>query len=146
MQRIKISKNFCLDEYIPKELYKKYESKPQRLIAMLDSRLIQIDQFLRTRFGSTTINNWYTGGNRNWSGIRTPDSSYYSFTSQHSWGRASDKVYKNVTAEEVRRDIIMNWKNIYQPLGLTTIEANVSWLHSDCRYIKDQKQIFIVYP
>jgi hypothetical protein len=62
--------------------------------------------------------------------------------SQHSWGRASDKLYKNATAEEVREYIKENWKE----LGIACIEEGVSWVHSDVRYIMDQKDLLLVYP
>ena len=41
MQRIKLSTNLNLDEYIPKELYLKFESTPHILIGLLDKRLIR---------------------------------------------------------------------------------------------------------
>lgn len=132
--RIRLSRNFFLDEYIPKELYLKwYLKKPHYLLGLLDPRLVHIDQVMRKRFGPTTINNWIHGGERQWSGIRTPDSDYYSFFSQHSWGRASDKVFRDAKADEVRKDIKENYDKIYKPLGLTCIEDKVNWVHSDCR-------------
>lgn len=118
-----------MDEYIPRDLYLKYQSKPHILFGLLDNRLITADQKLRDQFGSVTINNWWSGGDRNWSGLRTPDSSFYSPTSQHSFGRASDKLF-SVTAEEVRQYIQDHW----QKLGITCIESDVSWVHSDVRY------------
>lgn len=130
MQRIKLTKNFSLDEYIPKELYLQYfRLKPHFLFGMLDVRLVQADQKLRDYFGACTINNWFTGGDRQWSGIRTPESSYYKPLSQHSYGRASDKLF-NVTAEEVRIYIRKNWRE----LGYTCIEKDTSWTHSDVRW------------
>lgn len=134
LKRIRLSRNFFLDEYIPQELYEKYHlNKPHYLLGMLDEKLVKIDQKLRDRFGSATINNWITGGDRNWSGVRTTDSPYYSFFSQHSWGRASDKIFSDANADEVRKDIKENYEKIYKPLGLTCIEDKVNWIHSDCR-------------
>ena len=129
MQRIKLTTNLCLDEYIPKDLYLKYISKPHILIGLLDKRLIEADQKLRDIFGSVTINNWWQGGPRNWSGIRTPESPDYSYTSQHTFGRASDKIF-SVPASEVRAYIRLHYKE----LGITCIEDNVTWVHSDVRY------------
>lgn len=134
MKRVKLSKNFYLDEYIPEYMYKAYINKPHYLIGLLDPRLINVDQFLRDRFGSATINNWIGGGNREWSGIRTLESRYYSKLSQHSYGRASDKIFSNASAEEVRQDIKQNYTELYEPLGLSCIEDDVSWLHSDVRF------------
>jgi hypothetical protein len=141
MNRIGLTKNLWLDEYIPKELYLKFEKKPHILIGLLDRRLVIADQLLRDKFGSVTINNWWNGGNRNWSGIRTPDSSYYSQTSQHSWGRGSDKIFTNATAQEVREYI----KGMYEELGITCIEENVTWVHSDVRWTRSN-ELLIVYP
>jgi hypothetical protein len=135
IKRIKLTKNFYLDEYIPKDLYLKYyEHKPHYLIGLLDKKIVLIDQFLRERFGAATINNWISGGDRNWSGLRTPESPYYKFLSQHSYGRASDSIYKYASAKEVREDIKNNYEKLYKPLGLTCIEDDVNWLHKDCRY------------
>lgn len=141
MNRIKISNNFWLDEYIPEELYLKWKHKPHRLMAMIDSRLVLADQLLRDEFGPVTINNWWTGGDRNWSGIRTIGSPYYSQTSQHSWGRASDKIFHDASAGKVRAYI----KGMYEELGITCIEEGVSWVHSDVRW-KIGSELLLVYP
>jgi len=129
MNRIPLTPNLFLDEYIPKNLYLKYEKAPHILIGSLDIRLIKADQLLRNKFGSVTINNWWSGGDRNWSGLRTSDSPYFSPTSQHSFGRASDKLF-GVGADDVRNYIEQNW----QSLGITCIEINVDWIHSDVRW------------
>lgn len=129
MIRIPLSTNLFLDEYIPREMYMKHQDNPNVLIGLIDPRLIRADQMLRDKFGSVTINNWWNGGPRQWSGIRTPESPDYSPTSQHTHGRASDKLFSNATAETVRNYI----KEHYIELGITCIEANVSWVHSDVR-------------
>jgi hypothetical protein len=141
MERVKLTANLYLDEYIPKELYIQYKGKENRLMWMLDKRLVESDQKLRDKFGSVTINDWWNGGDRNYSGIRLPDSPYYSFTSQHTWGRASDKIFKDAMATEVRSYI----KSNYLYLGITCIEDNVTWVHSDVRYTQ-RGDLLIVYP
>jgi len=121
-------------------------------MGLLDRDMILIDQFLRERFGTVIINSWKDNNNevdaddRNWSGIRTGDSPYYSYWSQHSFGRASDKIFMKISAEEVRQDIIKNYHQIYLPMGLTCIEANVNWLHSDTRRLLNPGELYIVYP
>ncbi|MFH2094195.1 MAG: hypothetical protein ABIJ16_00740 [Bacteroidota bacterium] len=142
MVRVQLTKNFYLDEYIPKALYEKFSSKPHILTGLIDKRLVLADQALRDKFGPVTINSWWNGGDRNWSGLRTPESPQYSATSQHTFGRASDKIFRDVTAEEVRKYIRDNWKT----LGITCIEDNVSWVHSDIRFILNQKDLLIVKP
>jgi len=153
MRTYKLTKNLWLHEYIPEKLYKQYcERKPHYLVGLIDKRLVIVDQFMRDRFGPVIINSWkdyndvVDEDDRNWSGIRTPNSPYYSFTSQHSWGRASDKIFLKVIAEEVRTDIIENYDKLYKPLGLTTIEDNVSWVHSDVRMLIKPGKLYIVYP
>ena len=110
-------------------------------MGLVDKRLVEADQKLRDKFGPVTINNWWHGGDRNWSGIRTPGSSYYSETSQHSWGRASDKVFKDAPAAEVR----MHIKTAWVQLGITCIEENVTWVHSDVRW-HQAGNLLLVYP
>jgi len=141
MKRIALTKNLWLDEYIPENLYKRLQKKPHILIGLLDRRLIMADQMLRDQFGPVTINNWWDNGERNWSGIRTVESPYYSETSQHTWGRASDKIFKDATEQEVREYI----KGMYEELGITCIEENVSWIHSDTRWTQ-MTDLLIVYP
>lgn len=142
MNKIKLSANLYLDEYIPKELYTAYSGREHILTGLIDKRLIEADQKLRDYFGVVTINNWWNGGERNWSGLRTYGSPYYSATSQHSFGRASDKLFKNATAEEVREYIKKNWKD----LGIYCIEIDVNWVHSDIRLILNQTELLQVKP
>ena len=140
MDRIKISSSFYLDEYLPKDIYLKYiKKKPHYLSWMIDERLVDSDQKLRDKFGPITINNWLTGGDRNWSGLRTPGSKYYSQLSSHSTGRASDKIFKDVSSEEVRNYIRKTWEY----LGINAIEDNVNWVHTDIRYIIGQTELYI---
>lgn len=135
MRRIKLTKNIYLDEYINKSTYLKYQHKPHLLLGLINPLLPQIDQVIRNRHGAITINNWFTGGNRHWSGLRIPESSYYKFLSQHGgFCNGSDSLSADSTAEEVRQDIKDNYIEVYKPLGLTCIESDVSWLHKDCRY------------
>jgi len=150
MKTYKLTKNLWLHEYIPEQLYKQYcEFKPHYLFGLIDRRILTIDQFMRYRYGPVFINTWKDENDiadindRNWSGIRTPDSSYYSFTSQHSFGRASDKIFLNMTANEVREDIIKNYDLLYKPLGLTAIEDGVNWIHSDVRLLMVKGKLFV---
>jgi len=141
MSRISLSKNLYLDEYIPEAMYRQFEKKPHILVGLIDRRLVEADQRLRDQFGAVTINSWWDGGTRNWSGLRTPDSPQFSRTSQHSFGRASDKIFKEASAEEVRKYIQDNWIE----LGIACIEEGVSWVHSDVRWWEGGN-LLIVHP
>jgi len=139
MNRIQLTTHLFLDEYIPKDLYLKYEKNQMLLIGLIDRQLVRADQLLRIQFGPVTINNWWNEGERQWSGIRTSDSPDFSETSQHTFGRASDKLFKDVTALEVRQYIRQKW----QILGITCIEDNVNWVHSDVRCYKDDSLLIV---
>ena len=157
MDRIALTKNLFLDEYIPRELYLQHYNKPNRLIGLIDDRLPLADQALRDKFGSVTINNWWGLSDeqfnieinkpskerwlRNESGLRLPGTETGAKLSQHFFGRASDKLFKNATAEEVR-EYIKKW---YHILGITCIEDKVSWVHSDLRYVRGT-DLLIVKP
>lgn len=139
MKRIKLTSNLYLDEYIPKELYLKHIGKEHRLISLLNEDLILGDQMLRNKFGIITINNWWDGGSYNQSGIRTIDAPEYSETSQHPYGNASDKKFKTASAEEVREYIKLHWR----VLKIACIENGVSWVHSDCRWWRQDKLLIV---
>lgn len=120
-------KHFSVDELVPPHVYKERGSKAWEL---LDERLLITIDELRDALGSAVINNYRWGGNRQWSGLRTPESPYYRPYSQHSFGRAVDMVFAKVTAEEARQHIFAN-KERYP--YVFAVELGVSWLHIDCR-------------
>lgn len=136
MNRIKVSNNFYLDEYIPKNIYLSAD-RPEELISFIDPMLICSDQLLRDIFGPATINNWWDGGERIYSGFRPVNCSIGAQFSDHKKGMASDKIFKNATPDEVREYIKAHWKD----LGITKIEEDVSWVHTsvaktDLTYLK----------
>jgi len=123
------SKYFKIHELVPKKMYEKYGEKAWRYV---DVRLIESIDKLKEHFnlGTMTINNYFWGGDREWSGIRTPESSYYNYGSQHSYANAFDIVFSHYSAEEVRNYIIDNQHEFPHIKGL---ELGVSWVHLDVR-------------
>ncbi len=121
------SKKFKVHELVPEKLYKKYGERAWKFI---DDRLIEEVDRIKEKFplGTATINNYYWGGDRHWSGLRTPESPWYSETSQHSYGRAVDIVFSEYTAEEVRQYILGHMDEFPH---IRRTEADVSWLHID---------------
>ena len=144
--RIRVEKNFFLDEFIPREIY--YTTPNWRLFRAIDPRLFTLHQAVRDRFGSMTLNNYYIGGNRNESGLRLPSHGYYSMFSCHPYGRAGDSVFrKSVDINEVWEDIQKNYNKIYKPLGLTSIEKgkHITWLHMGMgNMLSDDDDLFII--
>jgi hypothetical protein len=101
----------------------------------LDIRLLTLIDALRVKYGSATINNWASGGDRLWSGLRTPESPDYSPYSQHTFGRAVDMLFSKVKASKIRRDFKEGlWDDWLVEHNIqVTFEDGVSWLHVDVR-------------
>ena len=123
------SKYFKVHELVPRKMFEKYGEKSWRYV---DVRHIETIDILKEHFnlGTMTINNYFWGGSREWSGIRTPDSPWYSYGSQHSFANALDIVFSDYTAQEVREYIIEN-KHIFK--HIKGLELGVSWVHIDVR-------------
>ena len=123
------STKFRIEELVSKPVFDK---RGERAWELINPLLIATIDTIKSRFpeGSMSINTWLWNGNRNESGLRTADSSYYSPTSQHSLGNAIDAVFSKYTSEEVRQDIINN-PDIYP--HVKGIETDISWLHVDVR-------------
>ena len=124
-----ISNSFKIHELVPKHIYEAYGEKAWRFIS---PQLILSIDMLKTRFpkGTMTINNYMWDGLREWSGLRTPTSPYYSETSMHSFGKAVDCIFSHYMVGEVRDYIIDNPTLFPHVIGL---EMNVGWVHLDCR-------------
>lgn len=124
------SKHFKLPELVPLPLLNSIHE--ELLWKMLDPKLIESVDAIKEKFpkGTMTINNYFWGGERRWSGIRTKESPWYSPTSQHSVGKAIDAVFSEYSTEEVRQYIIDNPDEFPHIKG---IEIEVSWLHVDVR-------------
>jgi len=119
--------HFKIQELVPEAVF---EARGNKAWELLDpAALFALDQ-LRDRFGPITVNNWSIGGPRNWSGLRTSGSPYYSPYSQHTFGRAFDCIFSNTTAEEVRQEILANPEDFPE---ITSMELGTSWLHFDVR-------------
>ena len=96
---------FKIHELVPPSVFKE---RGERAWELLDDRMLVTADAMRKRYGKMTINNYMFGGDREWSGLRIPNSPYYSPYSQHTFGRAADIIFGNITAESVRQDILNN--------------------------------------
>ena len=122
-----ICDHFFIHELVPRHVYAERGAKAWEL---LDDRMLRLIDRLREKFGKMTINNWYWGGDREWSGLRTAGSPFYSPYSQHSFGRAFDAIFDEVGIETVRQYILNNPDEFPE---LMSLELDVSWLHGDVR-------------
>jgi len=125
---------FKLEEWVDPETFDTYGP---RAWEFLDERILMTYDQLRTKYGAILINNWHLSGEREWSGLRTEKSPYYSPSSQHSFGRAGDGLFLDTDIEVVRKDILKKPEEF--PL-ITGIEMEVEWLHIDCRNTLPIKQ------
>jgi hypothetical protein len=121
--------HFSIHELVPPGVFNKRGEKAWEL---LDDRLLVTLDRLRKKYGSITVNNYYWGKEREWSGLRTSDSPFYSPFSQHSFGRAADCLFANHPSEKVRQDILANPSDTVNEF-IGSIELGVSWLHFDIR-------------
>lgn len=143
MDNFQVSPHFRIAELVSKSVLVRWGKNS---LWFIDPRIITYLEFMRVRFGVTHINNWIDGGKLDSRGFRSPSDTDGGSMSQHRFGRAVDATFKNATPDEVRQDIINCWPVHYKQLGITTIEADVSWVHSDMRFIPNQKELFIVKP
>ena len=123
-----ISKHFKIQELVPPHVY---NSRRYLAWELIDPRLVETIDVLKWQFpaGTITINNWLWGGDREWSGLRTYGSPYYSSTSQHSFGRAVDCIFSAYTTEEVRQFVLDNPVLFPYVKGVEI----AAWLHLDLR-------------
>jgi len=124
------SKKFEIHELVPKTLFNNVHE--EALWRMVPEQLIDNVDRLKDTFneGTMTINNYYWGGDREWSGLRTKESPWYSEHSMHTVFGATDSVWSSYSAEEVRKYILANQHKFP---GIRRIEGNVSWLHQDIK-------------
>ena len=141
---MKITKNFHLHELVDKATYEKFGDFSQRF---LDEETVKLVQLFRERYGSTTVNNWYQGGNLQFRGFRPPNCSVGGSYSQHKFGRGFDLNCVKATPDEIREDIMSN-EELFLNMGLTRIEDGAfapTWLHIDRAWTGDNK-IHVVKP
>lgn len=100
---------------------------------LLDPKLLQLIDEVREILGvPCSINNYSSGGKRQWCGLRTAACTLGASKSQHRLGRAADLHPIGMTAEEARA-IIKKAVSEGKLKNLGGVENSVSWVHVDCR-------------
>ena len=89
-----------------------------------------------------TVNDWANGGQFSQRGLRvnTTVGAHYS---QHKFGNAGDYDVEGYPAEEVRQEILKK-KDHHDFELITCLEADVAWVHQDCRNIR--QRILLIKP
>lgn len=119
-----LTKYFKAEELLPKGVTD---------TSLLDPKLLQLIDEIRELLGvPCTINNYASGGTRQWCGLRTPACTIGAPKSQHRLGKAADIHPIGMTAEQARAKIK---KAVAEGKlkNLGGVEDGVSWLHVDVR-------------
>lgn len=128
-------------ELVPKSTYEQLKNKPWIIWQLFDPRALYIGDRIRKRYGKMIANTWYWGGRHQYRGWRPSRCSVGARWSQHKFGRAEDLVPVEVTAEEIRRDIV---GGKFSDLNyITCLEFGIPWLHFDTR---NYEGLLIVHP
>ncbi len=143
---MQLSKNFTLQEFIPKEIYNAFR---ENATWFLNPTIVNIAQVVRDISNvPLIINNWNDGGSYNNRGYRLPSSPIGATYSQHKLGNAIDISSNEMNAKKLY-DLILANKGLLLLNGLSSIEDiryTKTWVHLDCRFIKNKKDIIIVNP
>lgn len=133
-------KYFRIEELVPQDLFEQYRDKQHRLWQLFDVRALMTLDALRDRLGSITVNNWFWGGRRIFSGWRPFDCPEGAALSQHKWGRGFDCKFKEHSAQSVRKELYQadgSGRQFGMPhfANITCIEdfPGMSWFHFDVR-------------
>lgn len=126
---MKVSQNFELQEFIDPVTW---AEKKDKSINLIDSKLINIAQYIRSTTGKpVTINNWHRGGPYKESGLRRKDTSTGAKFSQHKMGKAIDVKIHGMTGAQMN-----DWAKAHKTelfnLGVRQIEhksLTKTWLH-----------------
>jgi len=140
---MKVSENFTIEEFVPKDIFSVYGDKS---IQFIDPKIIKFAQWLRTSLGKiVTINNWHTEGTYNLSGFRPPNCAIGAPLSQHRFGRAIDLKVMDMFPSDVRRYIVDHFESDHLSEMISTIEDGTpTWTHVDCRPVLDPSKLNFV--
>lgn len=119
--------HFKIWELVPEELM----TMPEEYLWQLfdENLLIAIDRLRDVLCKPITINNWKSGGQFKWRGIRTNSCKIGATRSPHKIGKAFDFDVKGMKAQEVRDYIVSHQKMFPE---ITRMEKDVNWVHVDC--------------
>ena len=134
MQMTIRANHFTIQELVPRHVY---EDRGDKAWELLDDRAIITLDALRERYGPMIVNNWHMVNKpswalkeRQWAGLRTPQSPWGTQYSQHQHGRAFDVLFRDYLSKDVRGEILAN-PSIFPYIG--SLELGVSWFHFDVR-------------
>lgn len=140
-----VSKNFILQEFVPKSTFIRWGEKSLRF---LNPQLFVIAQALRDTYGPITLNDWHRGGRFQLRGYRPPDTVTGGKESAHKRGMAIDVDFDDEIPQQVYATILKD-KAFWTELGVTTMEDvndTPTWLHIAIENWGKPGEIVIVNP
>lgn len=131
-------KHFDIKELVDEKTYKQFEEGSwmffnQDALKALDG----IRDYFET---PVIVNNWASGGQFQFRGLRPITYTGGGTYSQHRLGNAFDCDVSGMSAEQVRKKILADKDNELLKL-ITCIEGGVNWVHFDCRNIPDRIRV-----
>lgn len=148
MERIQLTTNFCLDEFVDPSTY---FNEPDNGLSKIDMKVVNCVQLLREKLGkSINVNNWWSYYQVNkdkkgisqiiseienssyskWSGYRSSSCKIGAKASAHKLGKGADPKGD----EKAMYDIVVENAKEFYDLGLRRIEditITKGWLHMD---------------
>ncbi len=124
-----VCKHFIIQELVSPAVFLRFGQNAWRFF---DPRFLSVSDRLRAFFGPMIINNWASGGQFRFRGLRSPidleaPKGDFSF---HRFAMAGDAHFLKATVQEVRAYILANPDKFPEIKGL---EKDVNWLHYDVR-------------
>lgn len=166
-EEMKVSQHFDARELVPRHIWEQFGENSTWFIS---DKIVHILEFYksfwytyykkkddRVKAVLIRVNNWHTGGGKQWSGLRTARCTEGAANSQHRYKSAvdceiviqmADGSVTEADYKEVHRVILENERE-FMANGVTCIEdpaIATGWLHSDTRWVFDQKHILVVKP
>lgn len=125
-------KNFAPYELVCRNVYELLGEHDDNIYGLFDPNVLKWIQYMRDRYGSFTVNDWYWGGASESRGLRTTASPYYSKGSMHSVGKAIDLL---PTGDYSAQEIISDLKEVKLVPFITRIEdlKDMTWIHGDTK-------------
>lgn len=143
MNRIKLTENFYLDEFIHPEIYKTFGSNSKLYLSPV---LVDLVQAIRNKYGKPiNINTWFNGGIRRNSGLRDYKNPLGGKLnrSRHYYGLCVDMSCDNI--KELQNHINDNL-DYYHELGLRVVENfshTPTWCHISVEWTGKESVKFI---
>ena len=141
-----IANYFRIEELVPQAVFLALGRASIELISPV--AFTMLNQAREILGVSLTVNNWFWGGNRQYSGFRpheyyTNIADYLKSRSQHKYGRAFDFIPKGMSTKDAIKMLI---ENHHSGSLISFIEIDRDWVHIDCRQNRNGEPLVLWSP